>query len=90
MKSYTCTVEGSFAGSKFQSWVRDAADQLGLKGWVRNIGHNKAEVLLQGSAESYGVFRERMKAEAPVPDLSHISCKSLDYHKEFHGFETRG
>lgn len=90
MKSYTCIVEGTVAGGKFQSWVRDAAGQLGLKGWVRNIGHNKAEVMLQGHADSYGAFRERIKAEAPITDLKHISCKSFDYDKVCTGFETRG
>ena len=89
MKSYTCIVEGKVSGGKFQTWACDLAGRLDLKGWVRNIGQDKAEVLVQGSEDSYTVFRERLKSEAPVPDLK-VSCKSIDYDKVHTGFEIRG
>lgn len=90
MKSYTCIVEGTVNGGLFQSWVRDAAEQLNLKGWVRNIADEKAEILLQGEVEAYSAFRDKLKTEAPIPDLKGVSCKSIDYDKTFDGFETRG
>jgi len=90
MKSYTCIVEGKVANARFQSWARDAAEQLGLKGWVRNIANDKVEILVQGDAASYSVFGDKIKAEAPILDLVNISCKTMDYDKEFSGFETRG
>lgn len=90
MKSYTCIVEGKVANAQFQSWARNAAEQLNLKGWVRNIANDKVEILLQGNVESYSVFRDKMKTEAPILDLVNISCKALDHDKEFDTFETRG
>jgi len=90
MKSYTCIVEGKVTGGKFQSWVLDAAQLLGLKGWVRNIGDKKAEILIQGDAESYATFRERLKTEAPVPDLTKVTCSVMDYDKVHEHFEARG
>lgn len=90
MQSYTCIVEGKVTGGKFQSWVLDAAQQLGLKGWVRNIGDNKAEVLVQGDAEAYATLRERLINEAPVPDLNKVTCSAIDYDKVHEGFEARG
>jgi len=90
MNSYTCIVEGTVAGGKFQSWVRDAAEQLGLTGWVRNIGHNKAEILIQGTAEAYAKFRERLKTEPPVTDLVNVTCHGREHDKTFETFETRG
>ena len=90
MKSYTCIIEGKVTGGNFQSWVLDAAQQLGLKGWVRNIGDGKAEILIQGNAESYATFRERLKTESPVPDLIKVSCNAVDYDKTHTNFETRG
>ncbi|QGY38898.1 acylphosphatase [Pseudodesulfovibrio cashew] len=89
MKSYTCIVEGKVTGGNFQSWVQDAANQLNLKGWVRNIGDKKAEILVQGDADAYSAFRERLK-DAPVPDLADISCHSLEYDKEHTEFAVRG
>jgi len=95
MKSYTCIVEGRVTdgkviGSKFQSWVKSVADQLNLKGWVRNIADGKAEILVQGGVEAYSTFRERLRTESPVPDLKKVTCNAIDYDKEHDRFETRG
>lgn len=90
MKSYTCIVDGKVTGGNFQSWVLDAAQQLGLKGWVRNIADNKAEILIQGDHEAYSTFRERLKTEAPVPDMTDVKCGVIDYDKVHEHFEVRG
>lgn len=90
MKTYTCIVEGKVTGGNFQSWVQSAAQQLGLTGWVRNIADKKAEILVQGKAEAYAVFRDRVKAESPVPDLTGVSCSSMEYDKVHKDFSVRG
>ena len=90
MKSYTCIVEGKVTGGKFQSWVMDTANRLELKGWVRNVGDKKAEVLIQGDADAYASFRELLKTESPVPDLTSVDCKSIEYDKTYDVFEIRG
>jgi acylphosphatase len=90
MKSYTCIVEGKVTGGNFQSWVLGVAQALGLKGWVRNIEDSKAEILVQGEPEAYATFRERLKNEAPVPDLKAVNCTVLDYDKIHDHFEVRG
>lgn len=90
MKSYTCIVEGKVTGGKFQSWVLDTAQRLGLKGWVRNIDDGKAEILAQGNPDSYAVLQERLKTEAPVPDLKAVTCTVIEYDKVHEQFEVRG
>ena len=90
MKSYTCIVEGKVAGTNFQSWVQDQANQLGLTGWVRNIADRKAEVLVQGEAGAYAAFREKLKTEAPVVDLVDVTCNVIDYDTEHKDFSIRG
>jgi len=90
MLSYTCVVEGKVTGGKFQSWVQDTAQTLGLTGWVRNIADHKAEILLQGKPEQFAAFRERLLAEAPIVDRGKISCGSLDHDKTYDVFEIRG
>jgi acylphosphatase len=90
MKSYTCIVEGKVTGGKFQSWVLDTAQRLGLKGWVRNIDDGKAEILAQGNPDSYTVLQERLKTEAPVPGLKGVTCTVIEYDKVHERFEARG
>lgn len=90
MKSYTCIVEGKVTGGNFQSWVQSAANQLGLTGWVRNIADKKAEILVQGEAEAYATFRERVKSEAPVVDFVGMTCNAIDYDIVHENFAVRG
>ena len=90
MLSYTCVVEGKVTGGNFQSWVQSTAQLLDLKGWVRNIADHKAEILLQGDADKYAAFRERLLAEAPIVDRGEISCNTIEYDKVFDVFEIRG
>lgn len=90
MMSYTCIVEGKVTGGNFQSWVLTTAQQLGLTGWVRNVANDKAEILIQGDADAYSSFRERLKSESPVVDMVSITCNAIDYDKEHTGFEARG
>ncbi|EGB16180.1 acylphosphatase [Pseudodesulfovibrio mercurii] len=90
MLSYTCVVEGKVTGGNFQSWVQDLAQQLGLKGWVRNIADHKAEILIQGDAEKFAAFREHLKNEAPIVDKKNITCGSLDHDKTYDVFSIRG
>ncbi len=90
MKSYTCIVEGKVTGGNFQSWVQDAANQLGLKGWVRNVADKKAEILVQGGADAYATFRDKVKNESPVLDLVSVTCNAIAYDKEHKNFSVRG
>lgn len=90
MLSYTCIVEGKVTGGNFQSWALSTAQRLGLTGWVRNIADHKAEILLQGDADSYAVFREELKTEAPIVDRGEITCSSFDHDKAYDKFEIRG
>ena len=90
MKSYTCIIEGKVTGGNFQSWAQSTAQQLGLTGWVRNIADRKAEILLQGTAEAYAAFRERLKDESPVVDLENITCNAIEYDKIHDQFSVRG
>ena len=90
MKSYTCIVEGKVTGGKFQSWVMAAANRLELTGWVRNVGDKKAEILIQGDADNYAAFREELKTDSPVPDLTAVNCKAIEYDKTYDVFEIRG
>ncbi|WP_243545241.1 acylphosphatase [Pseudodesulfovibrio tunisiensis] len=89
-KSYRCVIEGKVTGGNFQSWALATAQELNLTGWIRNIEGNKAEILIQGEAEAYAAFRERLKTEAPLPEIKDISCNVMDYDKVHEHFEMRG
>ncbi|MEF2144608.1 MAG: acylphosphatase [Desulfovibrionaceae bacterium] len=89
-KSYHCIVIGKVKGGTFQSWVMDQAQQMGLTGWVRYIEDNKAEILLQGELVQCSRFRDKLKADAPLPEVQSIKCEFIDHDKQFDSFEMRG
>lgn len=90
VKSYHCKVTGGVQGGNFQVWVMDTAQALGLKGWVRFLSDNQAEILLQGDLSKCTVFRDKLKAEAPVVDLKKLECEFIEYDKKHDSFALRG
>ncbi len=44
-------VSGFVQGVGYRHFVRKNAQELGLRGWVRNLPDNRVEALLQGSKE---------------------------------------
>lgn len=90
MKSLHCVVSGKVQGGNFQGWVHEQAEELGLKGWVRNIADSRAEIILQGKAKQFEDFKRRLEEKAPVPSGKDIKIEVIDYDKEYSGFEIRG
>lgn len=58
------TVEGIVQGVGFRPAVYRLAHELGLTGYVRNMG-NLVEIVLEGSEDTIRKFIERLKAEKP-------------------------
>ena len=55
-KSVRITISGSIQPVFFNRFIKENADKLGLKGYVRNSGDGKAEVFLEGNSESVDVM----------------------------------
>ena len=51
-KSIRITINGSIQPVFFNRFIKENADKLGVKGFVRNAGDGKAEVFLEGNPDS--------------------------------------
>ncbi len=51
-KSIRLTINGSIQPVFFNRFIKENADKLGLKGYVRNAGDGKAEIFLEGNSDS--------------------------------------
>lgn len=51
-KSIRVIVSGSIQPVFFNRFIKENADKLGLKGYVRNSGEGKAEIFLEGNSDS--------------------------------------
>ncbi|MFH1592502.1 MAG: acylphosphatase [Candidatus Woesearchaeota archaeon] len=52
MKQVKVIISGVVQGVFFRSFVKDTANNLGLKGWVRNTEDGKVEAVFQGEEKN--------------------------------------
>jgi len=51
IKQAKVLIKGRVQMVNYRTWTKSKADELGLKGWVRNTSDGSVEALLQGSKE---------------------------------------
>ncbi len=88
-RSLHCLVSGKVQGVYFRSWTKDQADNLGVKGWVRNLNDGRVEVLSQGEEEALQSFKTRLAQGSPMSLVENIECNWMDYDKAYDIFEQR-
>ena len=55
-------VQGSVQNVGFRAYVEAQARQIGVMGWVRNVGYDTVEAVAEGEREKVERFVEAMKA----------------------------
>lgn len=58
MTEIYCIVSGKVQNVAYRYYVQDAATQLGLAGWTRNLSDGTVEVLAQGTPDELKEFIE--------------------------------
>jgi acylphosphatase len=81
------TVSGHVQGVSFRYFVLEHADQLDLKGWVRNLWNGAVEVTAEGSRQNLEQLLLELKAGPPMAVVSDVDYEWLAYTGEFIGFD---
>lgn len=82
-------VEGTVQGVGFRYFVQDAANLLGVTGWVRNRWDGSVEVIAEGEREK---LNQLLSALRRGPRSSHVMGVNFtwqDYTGEFHDFRIK-
>jgi acylphosphatase len=82
-------VQGSVQNVGFRAYVEAQARQLGVAGWVRNVGYDTVEAAAEGEREKVERFVETMKAG---PRASRVHESKVEWEQatsEFKTFEVR-
>lgn len=79
-------VTGKVQGVGFRAYVQHAANNLGLTGWVRNVGYSQVETVAEGNPEILNSFVEAVRTgprSARIDDLNLFWEAPLEDTKKF-------
>jgi acylphosphatase len=82
-------VKGLVQNVGFRAHVEVNARQLGVMGWVRNVGYDTVEAVAEGEREKVDRFIEAMKAG---PRASRVNESRIEWEqvtREFKSFEVK-
>ena len=75
-------VQGVFLRDHTQQW----ASSLNLKGWVRNLGDGRVEVVAEGDKERIETLINKLKEGPPLARVDKVEVKWEPYRGEFTDF----
>lgn len=82
------SITGRVQGVFFRAWSREQADELGVRGWIRNRPDGHVEAHVEGEQAAVELMIERLRdgpRAAQVDDLRIWDAGICD----FEGFEVR-
>jgi acylphosphatase len=80
-----CFVSGLVQGVWFRAGTHDAANKLGVRGWVRNLADGRVEVLAFGSKEAVLQLHEWLKKGPPRAKVEDLIFEEAPW-QEHQGF----
>jgi acylphosphatase len=78
-------IEGRVQGVYFRASAREVAEQLGLKGWVRNTEEGDVEAEVTGGEDNLRRFVDWCRQGPPRAVVSHVHVSKLEdqYYHDF-------
>lgn len=74
-KSVRLYIEGIVQGVMFRSFIKENAERLDLKGFVRNLENGKVEVFLEGGNEDVDKMIEICKKGPKHANITNVDIK---------------
>lgn len=82
-------VKGRVQNVGFRAHVEYNARQLGLTGWVRNVGYDTVEALAEGERQKLEHLAQVIQAGPRGSQVDESSVEWQDASSEFSGFTVR-
>lgn len=75
-----CHVAGRVQGVFYRASARHEAQQLGVKGYARNLQDVRVEIVACGTVSAVGTLREWLRKGPANAQVTGVSCETLDFH----------
>ena len=85
MKTIRLTIKGKVQGVFYRATAKDVADQLGIKGWVKNLPDDNVEIKATASEEILQKFMNWCNQGPPRAKVNDVIVEELSL-EEFKGF----
>ena len=84
-KAVKVFISGNVQGVFFRSFIKEQADKLNIKGYVRNLEDGRVEAVLEGNVEDVNKMIELSKKGAPHSVVKNVSIeeRSIGDSKDF-------
>jgi acylphosphatase len=85
MKTIRLTIKGKVQGVFYRATAKDVADQLGVKGWVKNLPDRNVEISATASEEILQKFIDWCKQGPSKAKVDEVIVEELTL-EDFKGF----
>ena len=85
MKTIRLTIKGKVQGVFYRATAKDVADQLGVKGWIKNLPNNNVEIRATASEELLQKLIAWCKQGPPKARVEDVIIEELNL-EDFSGF----
>jgi acylphosphatase len=82
-------VAGRVQAVGFRAFVAQAANNLGLTGWVRNVGYDQVEAIAEGQRADLDEFAAIVRAGPRASRVDEARVEWLSASSEFSDFTVR-
>lgn len=82
-------VSGDVQGISFRYFTKEKSNNLGVKGWVRNLPSGEVEAVFEGMEDRTKEMVEWCKKGPWLAKVNNVKVEFSDYKGEFEGFEIR-
>jgi acylphosphatase len=86
MKRVHVFVSGRVQGVNFRWNTKIVADNLGVKGWVRNLPDGRVEIVAEGDEDKIKKFLDYVKKGPILARVDKVDVEEEEYKKEFKEF----
>ena len=86
-KAVKLTVQGTVQGVFFRNFVKDHADKLKLRGFIRNLESGDIEVIAEGEKENLQSFAELLKKGPEHSQIRNVKFEEKKWSGDFQDFK---
>ncbi len=86
MKTLKIFIDGTVQGVFFRQFVKQEANELGLKGFARNLDDGRVEIVVEGRDENVNEMIKRCRKGPPQSDIKNVETQEIR-HQGFEEFK---